>query len=292
VTEHDRIDEGGMSATARQRLKALDDQLAEAGAYLSYPTRHDPLQEEFHGPDPAKAIDEVLFSYATAQSCVLDWGCGAGFTLCRLARKAREVWGFDENARCIEAASLRAECEGLENVRLVHGGAGDAQAIAQLPDSTFHLGLSRRGPNLLSSMLGKLKENAIWIQEIPRSMAGVNELLGRDKRLFLPHARGDESWIIDFYAGIGFAAVSVHTWFYEQYFRDVDHLAGYLNSASYLDYRKYDPARDREALDLYAQYNMTDQGIRVARSRQLAVYRRLGDWPLPADNGPAGQAKQ
>lgn len=287
MPKHDRPEEPGDAAAARRKLETLDDQLAAAGAYLSYPTPHDPVREEFYGPAPAKAIDEILEVYAAPQSCVLDLGCGAGFTLCHLARRAREVWGIDEDAKCIEAARLRAQCEGLCNVRLVHGGVGDEQAIAKLSDNAFHLGFSRRGPNLLPSMMGKLREDAIWIQEVPRWMTGMNELMGQDKRFFLPHARGDESWIVDFYARLGFTAASIHTWFYEQYFRDVDHLAGYLSSAWYLAHRGYDPARDRDALELYGRYNMTEHGIRVTRSRLLGVYRRLGDWPLPADNSGA-----
>ncbi len=294
VSNNGQIDEREGVAAAQQRLKAFDEELAAAGgAYWSYPTPHDPALEEFNGPDPAKAIDEILASYATPESCILDLGCGAGFTLCRLARTARLVWGFDEDARCVEAARLRARCEGLSNVRQIHGTAGDDQAVAQLPDGAFDVGLSRRGPNLLPSMLGKLKADAIWIQEIPKWPTGLNEIMGQDKRFFLPHARGDESWIVDFYARLGFAAVSVHTWFYQQYFRDVDHLGRFLNSAHYLAHRKYDRARDRDALALYCRYNMTDRGIRVTRSRQLGVYGRFGDSPLPADVGAEGRtAKQ
>ena len=287
MSEGDQINEREEVAAARLRLKSLDEELAAAaGAYLSYPTPHDPALEEFNGPDPAKAIDEILASYATPETRVLDWGCGAGFTLCRLAGSAREVWGFDEDGRCIEAAGLRARCQGLGNVRLIHGGAGDDKAVAELPDDAFHVGLSRRGPNLLPRVLGKLKADAIWIQEIPKSATGLNEIMGQDKRFFWPHARGDESRIVDFYAGLGFAAVSVHTWFYQQYFQDADHLGSFLNSAWYLAHRKYDPARDRDALELYCRYNTTDRGIRLTRSRQLGVYRRLGDLPLPAGNVP------
>ncbi len=286
MTEHAEIE------TARKRLGELDNELAAAGAYLSYPTPHDPVREDFHGPDPAKAIDEILESYAGPDSCVLDLGCGVGFTLCHLAERTREIWGFDENPKCIETARLRARCEGLGNVRLIHGGAGDEQAVAQLPDNAFDFGFSRRGPNLNPAMLSKLREDAIWIQEVPRWMTGVNDLMGQTRRFFFPHSRGDDSWILDFYAHLGFTPVSVHTWFYEQYFRDVDHLARYLNSAWYLIHRKCDPVRDSDALELYARYNMTDRGIRVARSRLLGVYRRVGDWPLPADSSPIGRAKR
>ena len=67
-------------------LTELDRQLAERyGSYASYATEVDPIIVDTHGDGPTDEVDRLLDVFAGPESHVLDLGCGAGFTLCRLA---------------------------------------------------------------------------------------------------------------------------------------------------------------------------------------------------------------
>ena len=84
-------------------LTLLDKQLAERfGGYASYKRDDEPLLETY-GDAPAEEVDRLLDKVCTSDKHVLDLGCGAGFTLCRLAPKVAEIWGFDEEPDLLEA---------------------------------------------------------------------------------------------------------------------------------------------------------------------------------------------
>jgi len=278
-----------MSDDAEKRLAELDEELARChGSYGSYSTPFDPTSEETYGDGPADEVDRLLDVYATPHSCVLDLGCGAGFTLCRLAPKVRTIWGFEQVHEFVEATRLRAEVNGLTNVERVSGNVAEEDDVAQLPDNAFDFGFSRRGPNLVPWLMPKLKPDAIWVQEFAQFPIGINEILGRTAKTFLPRSNGNPGWAVDFYSKLDMLPVSVKTFYYEQYFRDADHLAGYLCSGWFLQDRSYEAERDRDALELYARYNATPKGIRMVGQRKVGVYHRArGDY-LPADNEYAG----
>ena len=84
--------------------------------------------------------------------------------------------------------------------------------------------------------------------------------------------------------------VSVKEYYYESYFRDADHLAGYLQRESMLSGwpmppLPYENERDRATLNLYARYNRTDQGIRLLNHRKIYLFQRT-----PVQHYPAAPA--
>ena len=102
-----------------------------------------------------------------------------------------------------------------------------------------------------------------------RRFAGSQDLLGR-------------------YAELGLSPVSAKEFFCEQYFRNADHLAAYLAQGASLSNwrlpnRPYDADRDRAALELYARYNATPDGIRVLGQRKVLVLRRARVAYYPVD---------
>ena len=54
----------------------------------------------------------------------------------------------------------------------------------RLPDNTFNVVFSRRGPNVTAAVLRKMKPNALVIQELVQGTLGVKPLFGREP--FLP----------------------------------------------------------------------------------------------------------
>ena len=62
------------------------------GAFASYPSSVAPALVEYYGENPAVEVDRLLDQYATPESSVLDIGCGAGHTLCRLAVRVKAIW--------------------------------------------------------------------------------------------------------------------------------------------------------------------------------------------------------
>ena len=86
----------------------FDSELAKRyGAFASYRSDAFPSLIEYYGENPSAEIDRLLDQYATSESDVLDIGCGAGQTLCRLAPCVKQIWGIDSNEELLSATRLR-----------------------------------------------------------------------------------------------------------------------------------------------------------------------------------------
>ena len=94
----------------------------------------------------------------------------------------------------------------------------------------------------------------------------------------MPRSQGDAYPLIGFYGGLEMLPVSAKSYWSEQYFRDANHLEANLKQGATLSNwwmppLPYDRERDRVALELYARYNRTEDGIRVLRHRRVYVFR-------------------
>jgi SAM-dependent methyltransferase len=256
------------------------------GAYASYRTDADPVRTEFHGDAPADEMDRLLELFARPDSRVLDLGCGAGQTLCRLAPRVAEIWGIDCEQPLLAGAQARVAHHGLKNVTLVHGDTTHAEAVAQLPDNTCDFAFSRRGPFLNAMLMPKLKPDAHFVHELYVDCPGLKEIFGR--RAFLPGENSSADAALAHHIKLGLLPVSIKDYFYSEYFRDADHLAAYLSRGAWLSNwwmpeKPYDPARDRPALNLYARYNTTRQGIRLIQHRKIYLFHRAQVHYYPVD---------
>lgn len=232
---------------------------------------------ETYGDSPADEVDRLLDIFARPDSRVLDLGCGAGFTLCQLAPRVAAIWGFDQDADLLAAARKRVASHGLANATLVPGNVAVSEDVAQLPDNTFDLVLSRRGPNVNAAMMAKLKPDAYVVQELVQDCLGLLEMFGR--KSFLADVGDNPRWLVDEYSWLELFPVSIKEYYYESFFRDADHLATYLSQRRTLfswpmPPMPYDEKRDRAALELYAQYNTTPKGIRLINHRKVYLFRR------------------
>ena len=267
-------------------LDELDRKLAgRYGSYASYATKVDPIVVEAYGDGPADEVDRLLERYARPESCILDLGCGAGFTLCRLAPRVAAIWGFDQDADLLDAARQRVASLGLGNATLVLGNVAWPDHVAPLPDGTFDLVLSRRGPNVTAPLMAKLKPEAFVIQELYQDSPGILEMFGR--KSLLADVGNDPHWLVDAYSWLELFPVSIKTYYYETTFRDAEHLAAYLSREKALyswpmPPMPYDEERDRPALELYVRYNTTAKGVRVLNQRQVYLFRRAAIHYAPA----------
>jgi len=247
------------------------------GAYASYVTLNDPLRTDYHGDSPAVEMDRLLDALTNESSKVLDLGSGAGFTLCRLATRVSEIWGVDLDKELMQACRARVESMGVKNAHLVLGDTPDPAVLTQLPEGYFTLAFSRRGPFLSEALAKKLTTDALFVVELAQDFLGLKELFGRTPAL--PKSAGDPDWAVTVHGGIGFVPVSAKAYWYEEWFRDSDHLAGYLAQGAplqnwWMEACPYDESRDRPALELYARYNRTAEGIRLVGHRKIYVFRR------------------
>ncbi len=267
-----------------------DDELAARyGAYASFQTEGLPALVEYYGESPADEVARLLRLHARADSRVLDIGCGAGQTLCWLAPLVEQAWGFDQDADLLASARRRVASNSLGNVTLVAGNVVEAGDVRQLPEDHFHLAFSQRGPNINEALLRTLREDAIFIQELVGQFNGnlLGEIFGR--RPITAGAVADSRGLLGQYAELNLFPVSVKEYFYEEFYRDADHLATALGQGATLSNwrlprRPYDPTRDRVALDLYARYNATPRGIRVLGHRYVFVLRRARVHYYPIDS--------
>lgn len=253
----------------------FDNELAgHYGVFASYQSAAYPSLIEYYGENPAVEMDRLLGAYTTPESCVLDMGCGAGQTLCRLAPSVKEIWGINLEEDLLEAARLRIERLGLTNARLVLGDVRDAEAVKRLPQGRCNLAFSRRGPHFYESLLPTLSQDAFFIQELVSDFDGypLREIFGR--RHYNPSATTDQAVMLSKYAKLGLFPVSCKEYFYEEFFRDGAHLAAFLTQVWAMLGTGYEPERDHLALYLYISYNTTPKGIRVLRQRKIFVFRR------------------
>lgn len=266
-------------------MNDLDLVLAEKyGSYASYTTQTDPMIDTF-GDSPAAEVDRLLDIFAQPQNTMLDLGCGAGFTLCRLAPKLKSVYGFEQEAELLEATRLRVEEHAVANVTLVAGNVAEANNVAQLPDNTFDIILSRRGPNVNEFLIPKLKSNGVVIQELAQDSLGLKEIFGRTP--FLPQVGNDPHWLIYSYRWLGLLPVSVKDYFYEEYFRDCQQLIKYLQKEMMLSNWRmpkapFEKVLDEDALNLYVKYNSTPKGIRIISHRKVYLFRKANVQEYPA----------
>jgi SAM-dependent methyltransferase len=260
-------------------LQKLDQDLAKRyGSYASFSHESDPILVKTYGDDPADEVGRLLDVFARPESRVLDLGCGAGFTLCRLAPKVAAIWGFDEDAELLEAAQLRAALANIRNATFVHGNVAVAGEVAKLPDGTYDLVLSRRGPNVNQALMPKLKFDAVVIQELWQDPLGLLEIFGR--KTFHADIGDNPNWLVETYAWLDIFPVSIKEYFTESFFRDADHLIAHLSrpNAFYswpMPPTPYNETRDRAALELYIRYNTTPDGIRVINHRKVYLFRRM-----------------
>lgn len=266
-------------------LEELDKKLAERyGGYASY-KRDDDTTTDTYGDSPSDEMDRLLDAYCKPESRVLDIGCGAGFTLCRLAPKVTEIYGFEQEPDLLEATRLRAAHLGLGHVQCVLGNVADAADVKSgLPDDTFDVAFSRRGPNVVPAVLSKLKPNAIVIQELVQGTLGVKPLFGREP--FLPVVGHNPHRLIAQYAELDLMSVSVKDYFFDQFFHDEAQLIRDLQAFLLWDWTMpdypYDETRDHSALDTYIRYNTTPRGIKVTHRRSVYVFRRTHVARFPA----------
>ena len=261
-----------------ESLQKLDQSLAQRyGSYASFPHESDPILIKTYGDGPADEVDRLLDIFVNPESQVLDLGCGAGFTLCRLAPKVKAIWGFDMDAELLEAAQQRVTLAKFSNTAYVHGNIAVAEDVDKLPDNTFDLVLSRRGPNVNPALMQKLKSDVMLVQELWQDPIGLLEMFGR--KTFHADIADNPHWLVRQYSWMDFFPVSIKEYFYEVYFRDADHLVAYLSQpTSFCSWpmppTPYDNERDREALALYVRYNQTEQGVRLIHHRKVYLFRR------------------
>jgi SAM-dependent methyltransferase len=273
-------------------LTELDQKLAKRyGSFASYPTEADPVLVETYGDSPADEVDRLLDTLAGPDSRVLDLGCGAGFTLCRLAPRVAAIWGFDQDSDLLAAARQRVASLNLTNATLVLGNVTVPDDVAQLPDNTFDLVLSQRGPNVTASLMAKLKAEAYIVQELYQDSPGLLEVFGR--KPFLADVGDNPYWLVDEYSWLELFPVSMKEYYYEVYFRDADHLAAHLSQEKALyswpmPPMPYNEERDRPAMELYVQYNTTPKGVKVVNHRKVYLFRRMPVHYAPA----AAEVKQ
>ena len=247
---------------------------ARYGGFTSYPSPANPSHIDYYGEVPAVEVDRLLDLYATPQSTVLDIGCGAGQTLCRLAPNVKEIWGITLDEELVQAARMRIERLGLNNAHVVLGNITDPEAVKQLPEGVFDLAFSRRGPSLNASLLTTLKEEAMLVQELVSELDGytLRETFGR--RHYSPSYFNDQAVLLNQYARLTLFPVSCKEYYYEEFYRDGEHLAAFLTQVWAMLGTAYDPVKDRPALDLYVRNNTMAKGVRVMRQRKIFVLRR------------------
>ncbi len=262
-------------------LAELDCELAsQFGDYASFETAVMPTFE-FYGDSPNAEFKRLLHLYLMPESAILDLGCGAGQTICKLAPQVKEVWGFDQEPVLLAGAKRRVTESGFENVNLIDGNAAEAKDVEKLPDNHFDLVFTERGPNLNHNLVRKLKSGGIFLQELVSQFDGfhLRELLGR--RPFTSYAfRNQVDFMLANLANLDIRPISFREFYHDAFFRDLAHFEAYLEQVPAtlsnwrLGSKPYQPEVDRQALKLYVQYNQTPRGIRLLRHRIIFIGRK------------------
>ncbi|MEZ4711575.1 MAG: methyltransferase domain-containing protein [Caldilineaceae bacterium] len=260
--------------TPNRTVAEIDAELAQRyGDYAGFVTDASPSHIEYYGEDPHNEVKRLLALHIRPDSKILDIGCGPGNTLCRFAPQAAEAWGIDEDEALLEAAHARVKASTLANVTLIHGNIAHEEEVDQLPDAYFDIAFCESGPNLNTALARKLSADALFIQEIGGSFGAYqfHEIMGRKPYTYFAYGHDySDQLLLSEMAALDLVPVSVKNYFYDWYFRDVDHLEAHVINVPWQlgDWRMggpliYDAQRDRTALELYAKYNQTAKGIHM-----------------------------
>lgn len=272
------------------KSKNIDKELAKRfRRYASFQTETDPVAK-YYGENPAEEVHRLLDIHVSSKTRFLDVGCGAGQTIARIAPKATEAWGIDMQPDLLNGARYRVKEAGLTNVTLIEGNASVEVDTSRLPDDHFELALSQRGPDFNPFIVSKLKKDAIVIQERigDFSFYPLGIIFGR--QTYAPYHFNNREVILNKYADMELFPVSVKEYFYESFYRDIEHVEADLKNVPAMLYnwrvgelRPYEAERDRTALELYASYNTTSKGIRLLEHRIVFVFRRTAVSYYPVD---------
>ena len=275
-----------MSHNGEQKTVAeLDAELSTRyGDYAGFETDASPYLVEYYGEEPLTEVKRLLAQMACADSKILDVGCGPGHTLSKFAPKVAEAWGLDEDDALLEAARARITASGLSNVTLCRGSVANAADVESLPDNYFDIAFTESGPNLTPEVAAKLTDNAIFLQEIGGHFGAYqfHEIMGRKPYTYYAYGHDySDQVLLSHMAALDFVPISFKNYFFDWYFRDIDHLEAHVINVPWElgDWRMggplpYDRERDRAALKLYASYNTTAKGIRFQEHIRVFAWRR------------------
>lgn len=260
---------------------ARDEELARKyGGYISFQTDTEPTTTERYGESENEDFERLLRTHVQPTSHVLDIGCGAGQFTCEIASRAEEVWGIDQERDVIEAAAERANQLSVQNVHFLHGKKNDARLLAAIPDD-LNVIYSRRGPNIDQELADKLQVGGIFLQLKVSEFDGypLREIMGR--REYSPYHFHNEHDLMVHYALMNMQPISIKSYFFDVFFKDIDHLEAFLINipANLTDWRMdmlpYERKRDRPALELYVRYQTTPMGVRLQRHRRVMAFRKI-----------------
>ncbi len=254
----------------------FDRELAERyGVFTSYHSHAYPAHIEYYGENPATEVDRLLDQYATSESTVLDIGCGAGQTLCRLSPRVKKIWGITLGEDLLQATRLRIEHLGLTNAQVVYGNVKESEAVKQLPEGIFDLAFSRRGPYFNEHLLSTLSKEAIFVQELVSDFDGysLREIFGR--RHYNPSSFTDQEVLLSNYSRLGLFPVSCKEYFYEEFFRDSDHVRHMIHYTTGPRWTSmYATILLRRASECYGSAKSSSFGVLPSTSTRLTRYFR------------------
>jgi len=258
-----------------------DDDLARKyGGFISFQTDADPISIEKYGESEDQDFERLLNVHIQPTSKVVDLGCGAGQFTCEVVGHAGQLWGIDQEQDVITAATERANTKGLSQAHFLCGDKNDPHILAEIPNDIDVI-YSRRGPNLDEALAKKLKVGSVFLQLQVAEFDGypLREIMGR--REYSPYHFHNDHDLMVHYAYLHMQPISIKSYFFDVYFRNVDHLEKFLIEipANLTDWRMamlpYDPHRDRAALELYARYQTTKDGVRLQRHRRVMAFRKI-----------------
>ncbi len=258
-----------------------DESLAKKyGGYISFQTDTEPFKIEVYGESENDDFERLLRAHLQPPTRVMDLGCGAGQFTCEMASRVEELWAIDQEQDVIEAAVERAQTLGLSNVHFICGKKNDPHILAAIPERLDVI-YARRGPNLDKDLSQKLKVGGVFLQLQLGEFDGypLREIFGR--RAYSPyHFHNDQDLMIQ-YSYMQMQPISIKSYFFDAFFKDIDHLEAFLINvpANLTDWRMamlpYERERDRPALELYARYQATQDGIRLQRHRRVMAFRKI-----------------
>lgn len=257
--------------------------------YASFTTETDPVAD-YYGENPSQEMDRLIDIYTDTNTRFLDVGCGAGQTVASIASKVKEVWGIDIVLDLLNGTRQRVKEIGLTNVTLVEGNASLETCTDKIPNNHFDFAISRRGPDFNPLLIAKLTRNAIVIQERVGNfnLHPLGYIFGRTA--YSPYNYNVQEVLLSKYAEIDLFPISIKEYFYEAFYRDIDHLEADLEKSPWSfsnwrvgEARPYEASRDRKALELFAHYNTTSRGIRILEHRMIFVLRRAKISYYPVD---------